>query len=56
MEQEMKHNWDFIKGVIQINKQSSCHPYVSNEDIKIFENKMKKSMRFNKLKRILNIN
>jgi len=52
MKQEMKYNWDFIKVVLQMNNKNQ-HPYISSDDLKKFEWKMKKSLRYSKLKRIL---
>lgn len=55
MEQEMKKDWLVIKGVIQkFSQKTRNRPYLTNEELEHFENKMKNALRKKKLERIIN--
>ncbi len=56
MEEEMKKDWNYIKDCLMVfEEKTKNRPYFTKEDMEDFQNKMKRSLREKKLKRILNI-
>ena len=53
-EKQIKDDWNYIKETLE-RHESPAHPYLTDKELEIFEGKMTRILREEKLKRILNI-